>query len=450
MAKSLRTFDLYPYQKRWISDRSRFKVGCFSRQSGKTTTTGLEINDSIHIAESKGERQDWVILSRGERQAREAIEKGVKPFAKAYRAIIQEMQYTMVDSTGQIFKTLEVTYPNGSRVLALPSTPDTARGFSANVFLDEFAFHEKDREIWKAVFPVASKGHRIIVTSTPNGKGNKFYELMTASNLEGIWSRHRVDIYKAVADGLPFNIDQLRIGLNDDDAWRQEYELEWLDEASAWLSYDLISTCEHPMAGMPEHYDGGDCYVGVDIGIRKDLFVIVVLEKTPDCLFTREIIAKQRISFAEQDELLASVFSRYRVAGCCIDQTGLGEKPVEDAINRHGTIVQGVIMNSASKLEMATLGKQTMQDRLIKIPQGDSELREDMHKLKKLSSATGAPRFVAESDSKGHADRTWAMFLAIKAANDMLSFRDGDIFIPTPIVSIDGILSSYQYREGLL
>ena len=32
------------------------------------------------------------------------------------------------------------------------ANPDTARGFSANVFLDEFAFHKDSREIWKALF----------------------------------------------------------------------------------------------------------------------------------------------------------------------------------------------------------------------------------------------------------------------------------------------------------
>ncbi|MDH3001474.1 hypothetical protein A1D23_13095 [Chelonobacter oris] len=49
-------------------------------------------------------------------------------------------------------------------------------------------------------------------------------------------------------------------------------------------------------------------------------------------------------------------------------------------------------------------------------------MREDLHKLKKITGPTGIPRFVAESDSKGHADRTWACFLALSAAaNGVLS-----------------------------
>ena len=48
---------------------------------------------------------------------------------------------------------------------------------------------------------------------------------------------------------------------------------------------------------------------------------------------------------------------------------------------------------------------------------GNDALRADLHKLKKVTSDTGAPRFVADSDSNGHADRTWAGFLGINAAS---------------------------------
>ena len=56
------------------------------------------------------------------------------------------------------YKALEVAFPSGSRITALPANADTARGFSANVFLDEFAFHADSRKIWAALFPVISKG----------------------------------------------------------------------------------------------------------------------------------------------------------------------------------------------------------------------------------------------------------------------------------------------------
>lgn len=49
---------------------------------------------------------------------------------------------------------------------------------------------------------------------------------------------------------------------------------------------------------------------------------------------------------------------------------------------------------------------------------GDQALRSDLHKLQKVTGPTGTPRFVAESDSAGHADRTWAGFMALDAASN--------------------------------
>ena len=66
---------LYPYQRRWIDDQSRFKIGMFSRQTGKTYTSTLEIAEDMVKAEVEKRRVRWVILSRGERQAREAMEE---------------------------------------------------------------------------------------------------------------------------------------------------------------------------------------------------------------------------------------------------------------------------------------------------------------------------------------------------------------------------------------
>nr|SAY44541.1 Terminase-like family protein [Serratia marcescens] len=409
---------LYGYQQRWFLDRSRFKIGKFARQTGKTFTTTLELVDDCFETEANGGRTRWVILSRGERQAKEAMEEGVSKHCQAYSLVAKELEGYVTGTSGERYTMLEAVLPGGSRITALPANPDTARGFAANVFLDEFAFHADSRKIWTALFPVISNGYKLRVTSTPNGKGNKFYELMTDAALDNVWSRHVVDIYQAVREGLPRDIAEMRAALNDEDAWAQEFELKWLDEASAWLSYELIDGVEHDLAGLPEHYAGGPCFVGVDIGIRNDLFVIWVLEQVGDVYWTREIITRKRATFAEQDALLDDVFFRYRVLRCCIDQTGMGEKPVEDAKHRHGSSrVEGVIFTSNNKLTLATRGKEMFEDRRLRIPLGDKTLRADLHKLTKVTGPTGAPRFVADSDAAGHADRTWAAFLAINASD---------------------------------
>jgi phage FluMu gp28-like protein len=409
---------LYPYQQRWLADTARFKVGMFARQTGKSFTTTLEIVRDCQLAEAEGRKARWVILSRGERQAKEAMDEGVKLHARALGAVIRAVDYEWRGDSSH--KALEVSWPGGSRITALPANPDTARGYSASVFLDEFAFHLDSRKIWKALFPVISAGHRLRVVSTPNGKGNKFYELMTAEGSTP-WSRHIVDIYQAVADGLPRDIAELRAGIGSEDDWLQEFELRWLDEASAWLPYDLINSAEELGAGDPAGYQGHPCYVGIDIAARNDLFVIWVWEKIGDVLWCREVIARQRITFAEQDHLLEEVIRRYRVVRVAMDQGGMGEKPVEDARRRYGYRVEGVIFTSATKQHLATLAKQSFEDRKVRLPIGDHAIRTDLHSLRRVVTPAGNPRFDVSMEGDGHADRAWAAFLGIYAASEGVS-----------------------------
>lgn len=96
----------------------------------------------------------------------------------------------------------------------------------------------------------------------------------------------------------------------------------------------------------------------------------------------------------------------------------MGEKSVEDAKRNYGEmVVENVLFTDPNKLILATQGKQTFQDSKMRIPAGNNALRTDWHKLKKITGATGRPRFVADSNSDGHADRTWAVFLAINVAS---------------------------------
>jgi len=435
MAQSVINF--LPYQRDWIADGSRFKIGMFARQTGKTFSTGGECVDDCFRGWAEDRRARWVVLSRGERQAAEMMTEVVKPFTRAFFEVyntllrggeprFEESEFRAPQERGPdaVYKAMEVTFPNGSRITALPANPDTARGFSANVILDEFAFHAKSREIWAALFPVISKGgQKLRVISTPNRKGNKFFELMTAE--DSVWSRHVVDIHEAVRQGLDRDIDMLRAGMADEDAWAQEYELKWLDEASAWLDHDLIGAVEHPDAGQREGYTGGPCFVGVDIAARNDLFVIWVKEQVGDVLWTREIVAERRISFAEQDALLAEVFLHYRVVACAMDQTGMGEKPVEDAKRNHGQIrVQGVLFTGPAKLDLATTVKESFQDRRERIPAGDPVLRADLHAIKSVVGVTGIRRLIADGETDGHADRFWAGALATSAARSGITEYD--------------------------
>jgi phage FluMu gp28-like protein len=65
------------------------------------------------------------------------------------------------------------------RIKVLAANPRTARGFSGDLILDEFAFHEDSNAIWEAAEPILASNPDFLcrIASTANGKHNLFYRM---------------------------------------------------------------------------------------------------------------------------------------------------------------------------------------------------------------------------------------------------------------------------------
>ena len=147
---------LLPYQRRWVCDTSRRKLWLASRQVGKSFALALEA-----VNEALLSRCDNLLLSSSERQSRELMRK-VRMHMSALAELVPGFHVE-----GE--RADEVVFTNGSRVISLPANPDTVRGFSGNVYLDEFAFHQDAPEIWRAMYPTVTRGYKVSVCSTPTG-----------------------------------------------------------------------------------------------------------------------------------------------------------------------------------------------------------------------------------------------------------------------------------------
>ena len=142
-----------------------------------------------------------------------------------------------------------------------------------------------------------------------------------------------------------------------------------------------------------------------------------VLELVGDVAWTREVVEFKNTPFAVQDAMLDRLVDCYNPYRIAIDQTGMGEKSVEDAQRLYGSYrVEGVLMTGPARLEVATSLKRRHEDHAIRIP-ADEKVRKDLHSIKRAAGSTGGPRLVADqSDTDGHADRFWAAALACSAA----------------------------------
>ncbi len=239
------------YQSSYIGNDSRFYIGLWARQTGKSTGVAVKKIDKAMRYEAEGRKYFCMLASAGERQSRELFEKFLT-FVEAARLAGVELGERYLDDVKST--ALTVTFPGGSRIIAVPSNPRTVRGFSGDVVLDEFAFHEDQDGIFAAVLPTITRNteFQIDVLSTANGCLNRFYQIWTGGGPDpgggdkssDVWSRQKVTLPDAVSQGLDVDVETLRAGINDETIWQQECLCEFVDEATAWLTWDRIRACE--------------------------------------------------------------------------------------------------------------------------------------------------------------------------------------------------------------
>ena len=429
---------LLSYQRRWVEDTARFKIGLMSRQIGKSFMTAEEA-----VADSLARKTTWVIGSAGERQALEWMLKA-REWLEAYGVALEDYK-EISESANGLLKNAEAKLPNGSRIIALPANPATMRGYSANLVLDEFAFHEDPDGIWRAIYPSISNPmrgtYKVRVVSTPNGMGNKFADLWNKAvryaegnpPLEkGKWSGHFVDILGAIAGGLQVDIEELKAGLDDPDGWAVEFLCQILDTAAILLSYDIIAGIENPMAMLsqsPEYWmnPGRRAFpidLGIDFGRKKDLTVCWSMEDIGGYQMTREVLELKDTSTTAQAEILSMRVARARRVA--LDYTGPGVGLGDMLVDKFGEWkpedhkfgkIELVVFSQGNKAEMFSKLRLKADAKQIGIPKS-KVIREDLHSMHRVTSPNGGVSYRAPHSKDGHADRCTALALAVRAGDN--------------------------------
>jgi len=162
-------------QKLLLSTEKRILLNC-CRQAGKSTIVAIY---ALWQALNKPDCS-ILILSPSLRQSSELFKKVVHFYEVLKKPVPADTETAL---------TLELS--NGSRIVSLPGTEKTIRGYSgvSLLLLDEAAL--VDDELYRAVRPMlAVSNGRLIALSTPRGKRGFFYEAW--ENGDPTWERYRV------------------------------------------------------------------------------------------------------------------------------------------------------------------------------------------------------------------------------------------------------------------
>lgn len=341
------------------------------------------------------------------------------------------------------------------RIKVLAASPRTARGFSGDLIIDEFAFHEDGAAIWDAAEPILSSNQDFLcrIASTGNGVNNMFYRMVTEGKYKvnmvrrsDAW-RMGVKIYDSKTR-QPITPEEAREQAMDKASYDQNYECKFASETGSLLTNALINKAKEASDG--EIVDGGvteECLRrldeakergnrvvgGMDVAATRDYTVASFFEEVGDTLHGLFILRIKGQRLPSQKAELRKVLDHDAVDKLAIDETGIGLGLVQDLEDEYPEKIIGVNFSESEVLEeytdekgktrtrkarvtevMATDLVEAHEDGTINYPV-DGIMREDLRKPKKIRMGSRIS-IAAESTKTGHGDHFWSIALAKKAS----------------------------------
>ena len=416
---------LLKYQQQFLNSSAKIKVWRKSRRIGATYAIALD--SCLTAGRSDSPFDVWVTSS--DIQASKEFIRYAEDFAlklhKGAKSLGEQLLENEKDITAMV-----IEFATKKRIMALSSSSRSFRSKGGAVILDEFAFHDNQRELWKSATPVTRWGGNIQVLSSVSTESNFFEELCEKSKNNKAFYFQQTTIIDAMNDGIVDKILNKKATLKDKDNFLQEIRDECLSEQTFlqeymcvpqsndgeyWLSWDLITGVERIEVAIDgSSYSGGKTIIGHDIAIRGDNSVFVVFELIGDVAYLVDLKILKNKKFAEATQILRELVKIYNPFRIYVDQTGMGEKVVEDYKYLFGSQrVQGILFNLGSKQTMAVNAKQIFEDKKIRLPFANEQIRGDLRKIKKELGVGNVPKFTTERDKNGHGDIAWAIFLAL-------------------------------------
>lgn len=162
-----------PWQRDFLQSTAMFLLCLCSRQVGKSTSTAA----LAWAALSRGEFV--LVVAPSERQSRELFKK-VLFFRHHSGSGVKSVRSTLT----------ELELENGGRLICVPASSDSIRGFTVDrglIVFEEAAFIPDD--VFSAVIPMRGLHGRIIMITTPAGPSGSFHDYWSKGSADKIFAR---------------------------------------------------------------------------------------------------------------------------------------------------------------------------------------------------------------------------------------------------------------------
>jgi len=428
---------LTSYQKIHLKNNSKFRIIEKARGVGFSFICAAEALAKAHLRNT----YTAIFVSMN---LEEAIEK-IRYANILYDSLPLRWQKKKVIDNRTSIEFEDSTGRYRSRLISHPCK-DPRGKHKADVFLDEFAHYgHKQHAIYVASVPIVSRGEgQLTIGSTPLAAGDLFHDIMKEERKKyPMFSRQSIpwwecpdfchSIKRARAEARDMEtaervhafgkeiIIDIFYSLELED-FQQEYELAFNDESQTYFPYELIFSCCSDDLAVYESIDKllsdtqGDLYCGFDVGRTRNKSELIVLEKKGKRLYYRLGREFDRSKFRAQEASLKKLLqSSKRFRRLCIDKHGIGMNLAENLRAEFRSRVEGVALIGQIKETLAVDLHIVFENEEIQIPR-DRELTSQIHSIKKTSTEAGYARYDTEKNERHHADKFWALALAVHAA----------------------------------
>jgi Terminase large subunit, T4likevirus-type, N-terminal len=221
-ARTTLRFEADATQTRVLNSRSKRVLLNCTRQWGKSTVTAAK---AVHEAHTHAGSLT-IAISPTARQTGEFLRK-------AEGFVVKLGNRPKGDGDNE----MSLAFSNGSRIVGLPGTEATVRGFSAVALLLVDEASRVDDDLYRAIRPMlAVSDGTLWLMSTPFGKRGFFYEEW--ANGGDAWERVSVRAEECPRIPASFLAEERRA---QGERWfRQEYGCEFVDSTSGVFDRDLV------------------------------------------------------------------------------------------------------------------------------------------------------------------------------------------------------------------
>lgn len=422
MASPLRHwYESFPrYQLRWMFDEAQVALAIKARQIGFSFATAAGAVRGAYL-----QHRPQLILSASRDLSREVLAK-----ARGHCEFLGKLGlHSATDWTTD--NSHEIAWRSGGRIVALPASPRSARSYSGDVWLDEFAYHKDPESIRDGAFPMASRGGwRIKVISTPDGAGGLFYDWATKPPLG--WSIHRVTIEDAIADGFEADPEKLmELAGGDPRIFSQWYQCSFLDNDMQYIPSELIEAATTWVGRIPS-LEGADVYAGLDVGRTVDLTALCVIAVVEGVAYVVAMLTCPRTKFSEQRKLIEEAREAFGWQQLLVDSGGIGAQFVEELVEAWGPAeVKPMYLNGGNHRDggvragLASGMLRWLRDGRLKLPRGQEGklISDEMRALRRKISTNNSVVYEVQRGRGGHGDRLWATALALYGARGARTAR---------------------------